>query len=500
MKSSHLLFFVTDSQRADSLGHLGNPAASTPRLDKLVQNGEAVSFRNAHCQNPVCVPSRCSFMSGWYPHVHGHRTMAHALHPERGQGNLLRSLKEAGYFVWWGGKNDLVPGQDGLNNHADVYFKAKTPEDYASVGLEEYVPDPESTWRGDPDGDTYYSFMRGRLPRLGKEEVRADVDMATVRAAIQFLESYEGDQPLCLFLALSCPHPQYAVDPKFHDQIKPELIPDRISAASLTGPEPSMRDGIRDRARLEPTWTDTRWRELRRVYLAMCSRADHLFGETVDAVKAKGIWDETAVFFFSDHGDFTGDFGLVEKSQNTFEDCLVRVPFALKPPAGVDCVPGVRDQLIELIDFVATVEEITGQKLPHDHFGQSLLPLLLNPKASHRDAVFCEGGRREPEKQCIEPHPAHDPENKYWPKANTQLEMPAHTKAVMCRTQDFKYVHRLEEDDQLFDLRRDPEERHNRIHDAELADVRTQLRERLLDWMIATADVVPRDRDGRGIV
>ena len=78
-----------------------------------------------------------------------------------------------------------------------------------------------------------------------------------------------------------------------------------------------------------------------------------------------------------------------------------------------------------------------------------------------------------------------------------QLEMPAHTKAVMCRTNNYKYIHRLEEDDQLYDLRTDPEERHNRIPDPELAGIRTRLRERLLDWMIKTADVVPRVRDRR---
>ena len=53
----------------------------TPVLDRLVET-EAVSFRNAFCQNPVCTPSRCSFMTGWYPHVRGHRTMFHMLHPE----------------------------------------------------------------------------------------------------------------------------------------------------------------------------------------------------------------------------------------------------------------------------------------------------------------------------------------------------------------------------------------------------------------------------------
>jgi arylsulfatase A-like enzyme len=84
MPKPNILIFNPDQFRADALGHLGNSAAHTPILDDLVKN-DAVSFRSAFCQNPVCTPSRCSFMSGLYPHVLGHRTMYHMLHEERNQ-------------------------------------------------------------------------------------------------------------------------------------------------------------------------------------------------------------------------------------------------------------------------------------------------------------------------------------------------------------------------------------------------------------------------------
>ena len=84
----------------------------------------------------------------------------------------------------------------------------------------------------------------------------------------------------------------------------------------------------------------------------------HQFGLVVQALQEAGIYDDTAIFFFSDHGDFTGDYGLVEKTQNTFEDCLTRVPFIVKPPASVPIQPGVSQALVELIDFPATVEEL----------------------------------------------------------------------------------------------------------------------------------------------
>jgi arylsulfatase A-like enzyme len=105
-----ILIFNPDQFRADALAHLGCEGSVTPCLDQTAKT-DGVSFSNAYCQNPVCTPSRCSFMTGWYPHVHGHRTMHYMLHPDEPM--LLRTLKENGYFVWWGGKNDVIPGQFG---------------------------------------------------------------------------------------------------------------------------------------------------------------------------------------------------------------------------------------------------------------------------------------------------------------------------------------------------------------------------------------------------
>ena len=73
MNRPNIVYFVADQMRTDSLHHMGNQASITPNLDAVCEEG--VSFRNAYCQNPVCVPSRNSFLSGLYPHTTGHRTM-----------------------------------------------------------------------------------------------------------------------------------------------------------------------------------------------------------------------------------------------------------------------------------------------------------------------------------------------------------------------------------------------------------------------------------------
>ena len=73
MAKPNIIYFVADQMREDALHHAGCEAPSPLTLTGLLEEG--VSFANAYCQNPVCVPSRCSFLTGLYPHTTGHRTM-----------------------------------------------------------------------------------------------------------------------------------------------------------------------------------------------------------------------------------------------------------------------------------------------------------------------------------------------------------------------------------------------------------------------------------------
>ena len=97
-KLPHIIIFNPDQWRGEALGHAGNLAVKTPNIDNVVKK-DGVSFVRAYCQNTVCTPSRCSFMSGWYPHVRGHRTMFSMM--QKDEPVLLKTLKDNGYFVWW---------------------------------------------------------------------------------------------------------------------------------------------------------------------------------------------------------------------------------------------------------------------------------------------------------------------------------------------------------------------------------------------------------------
>ena len=488
-KRPHIVIFNPDQWRWDVMGHMDNPAAVTPNLDRMVCT-DGVSFRHAYCQNTVCTPSRCSFMSGWYTHVRGHRTMFHMMRPD--EPVLLRTLKENGYYVWWGGKNDLVPGQNGYDDYCDVkYRRARPPKPMWTI-------DRQAEWRGEMHSDTYYSFYVGALD-TGGEDIYYDGDWANVLGAIDLIKNGPHDKPLCIYLPLTYPHPPYAVEEPWYSLTDRGALPPRAPVPEGWAGKPSLLQGVYERLQMQ-TWSEARWTELRAVYYGMCARLDHQFGLLMDALREAGLYDDTAVFLFSDHGDFTGDYGLVEKTQNTFEDCLSRVPFVIKPPASVPVAPRVSEAMVELIDFPATVEALTGIAPGHDHFGRSLLPVLSGETDEHRDAVFCEGGRRHGETQCMELESGDSqvPTGLYWPRVQLQTsEGPEHTKAVMCRTKDFKYVRRLYESDELYDLRADPQELHNRIDDPSLAGELAQLKERLLTFYLDTADVVPHETDRR---
>jgi arylsulfatase A-like enzyme len=487
-KRPHLLIFNPDQWRGDVLGHTGNAAAVTPNLDRMVQT-DGVSFRNAFCQNPVCTPSRCSFMTGWYPHVRGHRTMHHMLRAD--EPVLLRTLKEAGYYVWWGGKNDLVPGQYGYEDYCHVKYQPRRP---THRNLHRW-----DAWRGESESDTFYSFYYGRLERDEGEEHYYDGDWANLLGAIDLIENPPDDRPLCIYLPLGYPHPPYAVEDPYYSAIDRSALPRRTPTPEDWSGKPSILRGIHEGQGLQG-WSEERWTELRATYYGMCARVDAQFGLLMEALCQAGLYDDTAVFLFADHGDFTGDYGLVEKTQNTFEDCLTRVPFVIKPPSWVPVQPRVSDALVELIDFPATVEALTDIAPDHTHFGRSLLPLLTGQTDQHRDAVFSEGGRLAGEVHCMELESTayQTSQGLYWPRLVLQRgEGPEHTKACMCRTQDFKYVRRLYEADELYDLRADPREEHNQIDNPMLAGVLAQLKERLLTFYMETCDVVPHDADRR---
>lgn len=352
---------------------------------------------------------------------------------------------------------------------------------------------PEENWRGNPEDKNYYSFYRGKIPAI------KDIDEIWTEAATQFIKNYEDDKPFCIFLPFMLPHPTYQIEEPYFTRIDRNALKNRIKAPENWKEKARIQKEL---ARLQhlDDWSEAEFDELRAVYLGMCSKVDTLTGQVIEALKEKGIYDNTAVFFFSDHGDYTGDYGLVEKVQNCFEDCLTNVPFLVKLPMELQKRHGVSQELTELIDFYGTAEELAELPAEHTHFGHSLIPYIKKEQEALRTEVFCEGGFRKGEEHCKETggQAVPDPRGLYYPRQFLQASDEMYNgKSVMCRTTQFKYIRRLYEQDEFYDLKRDPEERHNQIENPEYREVILDLKERLLQFYQDTCDVVPFQKDAR---
>ncbi|WP_235848605.1 sulfatase-like hydrolase/transferase [Litchfieldia alkalitelluris] len=487
-KKKNIVMIVADQWRYDSIGYSGNKNVKTPNVDKLSEEG--VSFSNAYCQNPVCVPSRCSFLTGLYPHTKGHRTMGHLMDDE--QPNILKSLKQSGYHVYWGGRNDF------LKVEGDDYKLCSTRNDEFAVAVKRYKEylmkekarekDGEIKKEPEKEKEYDYSHYKGVMKGMG------DTDVKEIKNAIQFLEEEKyGEDPFCMYLALSLPHPPYGTEQEWLDQIDESIIP---APVRLTDEEwekkPSILRGIRNNQKIN-NWSDDRLKKMKQTYYAMGTKLDHYIGELVDSLKAKGVYDDTIVVFFSDHGDFTGDYEIAEKNQNTFEDMLTRVPLIIKPAKDTKAKPRTTNALVELIDVQATLHDLLDIEYQHTQFGKSLQHVLIGDE-QHRDVVFSEGGRLEGEKHCAEGGPRS---SEYWARTSEQEKIPQHTKAMMIRDENYKYVYRHYEKDEFYDMNSDPLERNNQIDNPAYAELIQGYKNRMLTHFFETSDVVPHKVDSR---
>lgn len=459
----NFVIIVPDQLRADSVGCFGNQVIRTPHIDALAASGTL--FSEAYVQHPVCSPSRASFLTGWYPHVRGHRSLNHLLRAD--EPNLLRILKQAGYHVSWAGRR------------GDTFARGVTEMSVHEYGFAEEPTRPRS---GEFPSDVWARlFYRGELP-AGP----VDHDEAAVRTVEARLET-PPQRPWVLFVALIAPHCPFQVEQPWFSMYDRSQVPDRLGPAER---EPGFKAAIRRSYGLDRV-TPHMWREVIATYYGMVSRLDHHVGRITAAVTASGQSDSTVTLFFADHGEYLGDFGLIEKWPSAMDRCITADPLIISGaglPAGQRC-----DALTELIDVVPTVLELAGVPAPHDHFGRSLLHLLDDPARRHRSHAFTEGGFSEWEEPKLE-----RPDFPYDLKGALQHENPRLAgRAVAVRDDRWTYVWRLYEPPELYDRHTDPAETVNLAGRLEHAGLERRMEQALLAWQVETSDVIPPDTDPR---
>ncbi len=471
MSRPNLLLFMTDQQRADSVGAFGSAWARTPNIDALAARG--VRFADAWSQHSACSQSRISMMTGWYPHVAGHRSLDHLLQPW--EPNVLAVLRDAGYFVAWAGirGDTFAPGGTAAVTDFHGYTVSPSVEALAAGHEDRY-----------PEGHRLRNaFLIG--PLAGTDLLTPDE--AAVRTAIDLLAT-GLPEPFVLVLTLMAPHPPFGVEEPWaslHDPAAmPAPIPHRPGKAGFV-------DLVRERAGLDALTPDD-WATIRATYAGMVSRVDEQLGRVLGALDAAGVGDRTVTVFHTDHGEYLGDFGLVEKWPSGLDACLLRNPLVVAGPGVAE--GGVHDGPVEMLDLPATLAELAGVELPHQHFSRSLVPVLADPTRPHRDRAFSEGGFRIDEAPLNE-MPTHHP---YLLKGTLQQEHPELVgRAIAMRTAEWTYVYRLYEGDELYDRRTDPDDTTNLASDPAHQATCRRLRDEVLAWLVATSDVLAPTRDPR---
>ncbi len=471
----NILIFLPDEMRGDSLSleKKRNPIISTPNVDALANDG--VAFSNCFTVNPVCVPSRCCTFTGQYVHSCGHRSLFQLLEPH--EENLFRLLKNQDYEVVWVGRNDML-SEKALKNSVSKRIPLKLP-DFGEKGLLEKIKiNPYS--EGHPLWKSFYFGER-------TAEQAKDADFYAINSALEYLDS-KPKKPFCLYIALSFPHPPYTVEEPYFSKYERDKIPKPIPAKLEDKPE-FMRI-MHDRYGLNKL-TESDFKEIMAVYYGMVTKVDHQFGQVIDKLKNIGEYDRTAIFFFSDHGDYAGNYGLVEKWPNAFQDCLINVPLVCKLPE-IKPTKKLYDNLLETIDIFPTILEIAHIKTPYTHFGKSLIPLLNGIVKEHRNAVFSEGGYNPRESQCFEP-PIKDPNiplfGIYYEKTNIPVQKPTTVaRSAMIRTREWKLVIRDGVKGELYDMLYDPIEANNLFDVSVYERVKIELKEKMLKWYLSSSD------------
>jgi arylsulfatase A-like enzyme len=365
----NVVLFFPDTIAAEAMGPLyGNPIVATPNFDAWAASSATV-FDVAWSSFPQCSPSRAALVTGRHVHTLGHRTMTHLVQPY--EVNLWGQMRAAGYTTLHFGKNDEL---------AAASFNATYDYWTDSTG----VAQGASPYAYKEAG--YYSFMAG-ASAINGNVTKANGDLRAVYEALALINSSSVREPFALFLPGLGAHPPYGIPKDYEGMYDPATIRARMPLRNLsdaTGKPPYMGDGGIRGFRNYTTFGEDFSYKVAAQYFARVTYADWVFGELLTGLKALGLADTTAVAFASDHGDFMGNYGLVEKWSGSGDDLLLHVPLALSVPGRAGGGQRVSAP-VQLFDLLPTFMELAGaggwlvsddNVTGYVQFGNSLLPWL----------------------------------------------------------------------------------------------------------------------------
>ncbi len=429
-KRKNTLLLYTDQQRWDTIGALGNPNCPTPNLDRLVASG--TSFTRAFVNCPVCMPSRMSMLSGRYPSTLGIQSNGTEL-PDSVE-CVQHLLGRVGYLTANFGKlhfrNHASVGRDHRDPYPAYGFDVNVNSDEPGCYEDAYI---EWVRQRDPsavDGCRIASPPAWRGPAItgrprevhGPYVFEADEQLThsafVADRTCQFLTESRFREPFFCIAGFYAPHTP--INP-------PRRFVELIDEDALTLPNRSEGQNFRD-------VSDAQWRKVKAHYYALVAHVDDQIGRILDTLDSTGVAADTLVVFTSDHGEYLGDHGRIQKGGA--EDASARVPLIFAGAAGGRPAT-LSGEIAEAVDIVPTLLDFAEVPRPSWLQGSTLRPVI---EGSPRFRTLDSG-------------------------ALIQLKNGPGDGYKAIRTTDFLYVHHLDESEELFDLTTDPQQLTNRAGD-----------------------------------
>ncbi|MGB3780163.1 MAG: sulfatase [Tunicatimonas sp.] len=435
----NIIFLLTDDQRWDAAGFMGNDIMQTPHLDSLAAQGTV--FENAYVTTAICAISRASILTGQYASRHGVLDFGTSLSDSAFRQTYPAQLHQAGYYTGFVGKY-------GIGTLDSTTARQRFDQWYGFNGQGKY----EQT---DEDGN-YRHLTR----------IMGDQSLA-------FLGGVPDNRPFCLSVSFKAPHVQDSDPRQFvYDTAYTDLYADAtIPVPETADPRyfeqlPEYLQTSEARHRWQQRFaTPEAYQESVKGYYRLITGVDDAVGRIKDALRRLGRTDNTIIVLLGDNGFYLGEHGLAGKWYGHEES--IRVPLLHYDPRRPEAQR--RDEIALNIDIAPTLLEVAGVAVPPAMQGRSLLPLVRGESVTDwREDFYYEHAF---DVQTLLDEGKADPEQ-LWPIPRSEGVV----------SLDWKYLHYYDEpppNEELYDLRRDPHETNNLASDSEYQEEKDNLVQRM---------------------
>lgn len=429
------VLFISVDDLNNWIGPLGgHPQAITPTLDRLASEG--VNFTRAYCASPACNPSRTALLTGLHTYSSGmysnYQVWREVLPDAR---TLPQYFMANGYWVAGAGKifHNNQPDPASWNE----YFPSK----------ERHMPDYHRPKPGDTVNMPKFHNMYGDFDwspiDIPTEETG---DYRSVQWVMEQLQK-EHDKPFFLAAGIYRPHVPWYVPQEYFDEFPlesvalPQVLETDLDDLGMRARDIAYRGG----GYHEHVVKAGQWKRAVQGYLASIAFADTLVGKLLDALEASPHRDNTIVVLWSDHGWQLGEkehwrkFALWE---NVAQSVLMfKIPEGMPGLVEGSVAGGRCNRVVSLLDIFPTLLELCGLPAKKDLDGHSLVPLLRNPEAEWTFPAITTYDVTE----------------------------------FSIRTEDWRYIRYIDDSEELYDHRNDPEEWTNLANDPGYATVKEEM-------------------------